>query len=133
MLNSEHLSSFNALIKSTIAELQVIQRNTHLFDKQSLHDAEKVVLSIKDQVKKNFYPQCFNQSKGELNRQFNGSRKKILKGIQLLLRSLAHYQLQTDQNNRHEASNWLTPPPLFINQQQSNKRKPKNLHDDDDD
>ncbi len=133
MLNSEHLSSFHALIKSTIAELQVIQRNTHLFDKQSLHDAEKVVLSIKDQVKKNFYPQCFNQSKGELNRQFNGSRKKILKGIQLLLRSLAHYQLQTDQNNRHEASNWLTPPPLFINQQQSNKRKPKNLHDDDDD
>jgi hypothetical protein len=132
LLNSEHLSSFHALIKSTIAELQVIQRNTHLFDKQSLHDAEKVVLSIKDQVNKKFYPQCFNQSKGELNRQFDESRKEILKGIQLLLTSLSLYQLQTDRNNRHEGSNWSTPPPLFINQQQSNERKPQNLHDDDD-
>jgi hypothetical protein len=131
LLHPERLSLPHTLVKSTIAEIEGLQININLFDKQSLCDAERVILSIKDHVNKKFYTQYFNRSNGELNQQLDQSHDKILKAIQFLLTSLHRYQLLTDQNNRQEGSNWSSPSPPFINQQQSNKRKSQNLHDDD--
>lgn len=131
LLSSKRLSSFYASVKSTIGEIEDLQSKINVFNKQSLCDAERVVLSMKNQANKNFNAQRFNQSQGELNRQLHESHEKILKAIQLLLKSLSHYQLKADQNNRQEGSYWSSPPPPFINQQQSNKRKSQAFDDDD--
>jgi len=127
------------LVESSIDKIKSIRTSINLNNEQTILDAKRVLLFIKDQFINKSVELCYNQSKCDLDRQLNVSCENILATIQVLFTSLYYYQMQIDQNNRQDGSNWSSPPPPYIDQRQSenkrsmqsNKRKSQVLHGDD--
>lgn len=109
-------------IQSIIIDIKSLQSEIDLSNRKSLSDTEAKILSIKNQLNKDFYGHHW---KHQLNNYLYDSLSKIFQSIELLLRSLDYYQLQADQNESRENSNWSSPPAPFIHQ------SPIRIDDDD--
>ncbi len=139
LLSPKHLSSFRELVESSIDKIKSVRTSIDLNNEQSILDGKRIILFIKEQFINKSVELYYNQSKCDLDRQLNVSCEKILAVIQVLFTSLYYCQMQIDQNNRKDNSNWSSPPPPYIDQRQSenkrsmqsNKRKSQVLHGDD--
>lgn len=90
--------------------MKCLQSDINLSNRKSLSDAEEKILSIKSELTKEFYG---NHWKNTVNHDL---LSKVFQSIEFLLKSLDYYQLQADQNEVRENSNWSSPPVPFISE-----------------
>ena len=112
-LRNESFVSFDDFIQSIINDIKSLQSEVNLSNRKSLSDTEAKILSIKNELNKEFYG---NSLQHKFNNYLYESLSKIFQSIELLLKSLDYYQLQADQNDLRENSNWSSPPAPFIHQ-----------------
>jgi hypothetical protein len=110
-----NLIFFRELVKYAIGKITYIRSNINLSDDKSIHNGKKLILSLKNQFKKEREElDNNNQFECDLDRQHDEWCKQILTEIKTLSNSLDRYELQLNQNNRRNISNSSSSSPPLI-------------------
>ncbi|CAF3412465.1 unnamed protein product [Rotaria sp. Silwood1] len=104
LLTSQALLSYSEMVDLTVHELKSLRSNLELCNYNSILDAKKQILSIREKYYKEFSEYFSEDSKYKTSTQVTRAYDFIMKAIQRLLGSLNDYQSQLENNNEKEES-----------------------------
>ncbi|CAF4552349.1 unnamed protein product [Rotaria sp. Silwood1] len=104
LLTSQALLSYSEMVDLTVHELKSLRSNLELCNYNSILDAKKQILSIREKYYKEFSEYFSEDSKYKTSAQVTRAYDFIMKAIQRLLGSLNDYQSQLEKNNEKKES-----------------------------
>ncbi len=137
LLNLKHLLEIRKQVGSSIGQIIHLRSNTNLFDKNSIFNAQQVIVSLKDLFIKMTNEQN-HQLDSDLEQEFTRWCNNALKSLTILSTSLDHYPAKIYEKDQRQDLYCVSSSPSLTGKRkiedrqssQSNKRK-QNYYDND--